>query len=123
MKLIATLLISVSFSTPSSASPLSKCGSVSYIPFDALLYVSESEDSIAERAFHKKFITNQALSDIMAGDFKPDKIGYKINDTRAVIVISEDTYFLDVNGVIRHGDKYSKIETDKFEDALSETCQ
>ncbi|WP_139272662.1 hypothetical protein [Pseudomonas anguilliseptica] len=70
-------LVAVSFSASGCASLKSECGSASYIPFDALLYAAENEESIAERAFYKKAITSEGFSDIINSDFTSDQLGYK----------------------------------------------
>jgi hypothetical protein len=69
----------------------SACGSISYTPFEALLYGAENEESIVTDAFHKRWTSDEKFKNILIEKFSNKPSGYNSRDTRAVVVIGNNT--------------------------------
>lgn len=116
---VAFLLITLT--TPAVA--LANCLNAAWIPFDAELYMPESESSIDTRAFEK-----QQLPFSVAASLAPQHFGvqqqhrYDPQNVRAFIDLPGHAIYIDRFGWIRQGNVYAKASYAQIEEKLSITC-
>lgn len=119
MKTLVLIVLSVLWGWCGSVSA-DICASIYYIPFDAELYMPESEASIENRAFYTQGIDARRFINMLT--HKKPSTEYDKKNVRVKIKYRAETYYIDRYGVVRHGQSFSYFNTERLDGLLSKKC-
>lgn len=99
------------------------CARAYWIPFDAELYVPESEATIEMRAFEKRLIPLSVVESLSPQYFSTEQMqAYDPGNVRVFIRGLEKDIYIDRFGWIRQGENYGKASAVEIENKLSISC-
>lgn len=122
--MIQKLAIFLLCATGAGNSLASACSDVFFVTFDAELYIPKTEETIESTAFEHLYIKSKDFEGVISNASQKSFSGeYEPDNTRALVKHRGQNYFIDRDGVVRHSNKYVKIDSRAFEKILTKDCK